>query len=80
MALAGGIGGADQRASAMAVVTTATSGGRFVAAIAFGALWTTYTASTAVTAFSAALVVAMVLAGVILHFQCRTCEPDASST
>ena len=80
MALAGGIGGAHQRASAMAIVTTATSGARFVAAIVFGALWTAYDAATAVYAFSGALAVAMALSTLILRSQCSACEADGSST
>jgi MFS family permease len=79
MALASGLCPADQRASGMAVVTTAMSGARFLASIAFGALWTQYGADAAVYAFFGALVVACAIAGGILRFQPKRDELYASS-
>jgi len=76
MALATGVCRADRRASGMAAITTCTSGARFLAPIAFGAIWTTYSAQAAVTVFGCALVVALVAASAILLFECRSCEID----
>ena len=72
MALASGMCGPSQRASGMALVTTVTSAARFVAPIAFGALWTRYDATAAVYVFSFALVAAMVVAGFVLRTDSTT--------
>jgi MFS family permease len=80
MALASGLCPPDQRASGMALVTTAMSGARFLASVAFGALWTRYGAEAAVYAFFGALVVAVAIAGGILRLQPNTQELDGSST
>lgn len=69
MALASGLCPPEQRASGMAMVTTAMSAARFFASVAFGALWTRYGADAAVYAFLGALVVAVVIAGGILRLQ-----------
>jgi MFS family permease len=69
MALASGLCPPEQRASGMALVTTAMSGARLLASVAFGALWTRYGADAAVYAFLGALVVAVVIAGGILRLQ-----------
>ena len=69
MALASGLCPPEQRASGMALVTTAMSGARFLASVAFGALWTRYGADAAVYVFFGALVVAVVIAGGILRGQ-----------
>ena len=69
MALASGLCPPEQRASGMALVTTAMSGARFFASVAFGALWMRYGADAAVYAFLGALLVAVVIAGGILRVQ-----------
>ena len=69
MALASGLCPPEQRASGMAMVTTAMSAARFFASVAFGALWTRYGADAAVYAFLGALVVAVVIAAGILRLQ-----------
>ncbi|HEV3485036.1 MAG TPA: MFS transporter, partial [Vicinamibacterales bacterium] len=66
MALVSNACAPQQRAGAMALVGTLTSGGRFVASIGFGALWTWYGAPTAVTVFLVGLAAAVALAGIIL--------------
>ena len=76
MTLASGMCRPAQRASGMALVTTVTSAARFVAPVAFGALWMHYDATTAVRVFTCALIAAVALAGVILRFECGTCEAD----
>ena len=63
----------------MAIVTTAMSGARFFASVAFGLLWTRYGADTAVYAFFGALVVAVVIAGGILRLQPKRDDLYASS-
>jgi MFS family permease len=67
MALAGAVVPSAHLATAMAVLTTATSTGRFVAAIAFGALWSLRSAPTAAVVFTCALIVAIAVAGVLLR-------------
>ena len=71
MALVSNTCRAEQRATAMAVVGTLTSGGRFVASIAFGALWTWYGEAFAVKVFIVALAGAVALAGLILSIAVR---------
>jgi MFS family permease len=71
MALAGAICPVAHRASGMALVTTVTSAARFVAPVAFGALWTRYDAATAVQVFAGALAVALPVAAVILRQESR---------
>jgi MFS family permease len=66
MALASGRCAPDRRASAMAVVAMATSGGRFVAAVMFGALWTRYGVTPAVMVFSVAMAAAVLAAALLL--------------
>jgi MFS family permease len=80
MALASGLCQPEQRASGMALVTTATSGARFVASLAFGAIWTRYGSGPAVYSFLAALVVAVVAAAFILRSQRTTSDLDASKS
>ena len=79
MALASGLCSPEQRASGMALVTTAMSAARFVASIAFGALWTRFGADVAVYAFFGALVVAVAIAGSILGPHVSVDQTDDSS-
>jgi len=67
MALAGAACRSEQVAGGMAMVTTVTSGGRFVAALAFGAAWVQFGIPTAVAGFSSAVAVAVVVAAVALR-------------
>ncbi len=55
-----------QRASGMALITTVTSGARFIAPIVFGALWVRFDPTTAIYAFTVALGVAVGVAWVAL--------------
>jgi MFS family permease len=68
MALVGGICPEPQRATGMALMGTITSGGRFVAALVFGALWSQYDARTAMFAFSGALATAVVIAALTFRY------------
>jgi MFS family permease len=77
MALASGLCSAEQRASGMALVTTAMSGARFVGSLAFGALWTRYGADVAVYAFFGALLVAIAIAAGVIRFQATAGRLDA---
>jgi MFS family permease len=70
MALASAMCPPARRASGMAVVTTMTSGARFVAPILFGAVWTVYDATSASYLFAGALVVAVLCAALILRATC----------
>jgi hypothetical protein len=79
MALATPLCSPDKRATGMAVIGSVTSGARFIASIAFGALWTWYDADTAVAVFSWGLAGAMVLAGVILTLSFTRHETDDCS-
>jgi MFS family permease len=79
MALASGLCPPEQRASGIAMVTTAMSGARFFASVAFGALWTRYGADAAVYAFFGALVVAAVIAAGILRLQPKRMELDGNA-
>lgn len=66
MALVSGLCAPPHRASGMAAVSTVTSAGRFVAALAFGALWTAADAGIAVWSFTIALAVAVAIAAMVL--------------
>jgi MFS family permease len=66
MALASGVCTPDRRASAMSVIAMATSGGRFLAAVTFGALWTSYGTTPAVIVFAIAMVSAVVASAFML--------------
>jgi MFS family permease len=79
MALASGLCSPEQRASGMALVTTAMSGARFIASIAFGALWTRYGADVAIYAFFGALVVAVACAGRILRPELNLQDANGAS-
>ncbi len=79
MALASSLCSPEQRASGMALVTTAMSGTRFLASIAFGALWTGFGAEAAVYTFFGALVAAVAIAGGILRPHASEQEADGSS-
>ena len=70
MALASAMCPPARRASGMAVVTTVTSGARFVAPILFGAAWTVYDATSALYLFAGALVGAVLCAALILRATC----------
>jgi predicted MFS family arabinose efflux permease len=67
MALASGVCRSEQVAGGMAMVTTVTSAGRFVAALAFGAAWLRFGIPAAVAGFSSAVVCAVVVAAVVLR-------------
>jgi MFS family permease len=73
MALVSSTVPAEVRASGLAVLVTATSLGRLLASVAFGAIWTAYSADTAVAAFAAALAIATAIA--LVSF--RNLEPRA---
>jgi MFS family permease len=72
MALVGDAVPAAHLATAMAVLTTLTSIGRFVAAIAFGALWSEYGATPAAVIVTCALLAATAAAGVLFRVRCGT--------
>ncbi len=78
MALASGLCSPEQRASGMAVVTTAMSGARFLASVGFGALWTRFGSDVAIYTFFGALVIAVAIAGSILRRPTGAEEADAS--
>lgn len=67
MALASGRLPRERRGSGLALLTTAGSLARLLAAVVFGALWTRYGASTAVPVFLAALASAIAVAAVLLR-------------
>jgi MFS family permease len=79
MALASGLCSPEQRASGMAVVTTAMSGARFFASVGFGALWTRFGSEVAIYTFFGALVIAVAIAGGILRPHADVHEADGSS-
>jgi MFS family permease len=56
----------DVRGSGLALLRTSTSGARLLASLLFGALWTFWGITTALACFSALLVAATVLAGLVL--------------
>ena len=62
---------ADVRGTGLAALVTATSTGRLVASVLFGALWTAFSYETAVVAFAAALVLALAAATPILATMSR---------
>jgi hypothetical protein len=66
MALASAVLPAELRASGLALLVTATSLARLVAAIVFGGLWTWFGVQTAVVTFAGALTVAATAAAVML--------------
>jgi len=57
----------DVRGSGLAVLGTATSVGRLVASLAFGALWTLWGTTAALAGFGIALVAAVAVTGVMLR-------------
>ncbi len=78
MALASSLCSPEQRASGMAVVTTAMSGARFLASVGFGALWTRFGSDVAIYTFFGALVIAVAIAGNILRRPAEAEEADGS--
>jgi len=62
----------DLRGSGLALVGTVTNLARFAASIAFGALWTLTSVTTAIACFGGALIVAIALSALLLR---RTREP-----
>jgi MFS family permease len=66
MALVSSLCEPAHRASGMAAVASVTSAGRFVAALAFGALWTRSGAAFAASSFAIALALAVAVAAVVL--------------
>jgi MFS family permease len=58
---------AEVRASGLAVLVTGTSLARLLASVAFGALWSAYSAETAVATFAVALGIATVAAVVLFR-------------
>jgi MFS family permease len=76
MAVASNICSPAHRASGLALVSTVTSAGRFVAALAFGALWTWYDSATAVWLFSAALAAAVSVSAGIFALEKRRQDDD----
>ncbi len=67
MALASAACRSEQVAGGMAMVTTVTSGGRFVAALAFGAAWVRFGIPVAVAGFSSAVVCAVLVSAMVLR-------------
>ena len=67
MALASASARPQQIAAGMAMLTTVTSGGRFVAALAFGAVWVRFGIPAAVLGFSSAVVCAVIVAAVVFR-------------
>ena len=66
-ALASGTLDEEARGSGLSVLTTATNLSRFVASVAFGALWTWAGLNTAVLVCGIALAAAIVATGVVLR-------------
>jgi MFS family permease len=66
MALGSAIVPAETRTSGLALLGTVTSGGRLVASLAFGALWTLWGSDAAVGCFVGGLLAAATLASVLL--------------
>lgn len=66
MALAGALCPPSVRGSGMALLTTAVGVGRLLAAVAFGAVWTTYSTAIALGIFLAALLAALGCAAALL--------------
>jgi MFS family permease len=66
MALGSSIVPAEMRGSGLALLRTVTSGGRLLASLSFGALWTLWGIDVAIACFGAAMVVAGTLAAVLL--------------
>jgi MFS family permease len=66
MALASAVLPPELRASGLALIVTATSLARLVAAIAFGGLWTLFGVETAVLAFAGGLAVSAAVAALVL--------------
>lgn len=71
MALTGAVLPASLQASGLSFVVTATSIGRLVASIAFGALWTWTGLQTAVIVFGGCLVIALLFAAAVLRLTSR---------
>jgi MFS family permease len=67
MALASAVIPAHLRGSGLSALVTATSVGRLVSSIVFGAIWATYSATAAVAAFGALLVAALGVASLLLR-------------
>ena len=72
MALGSGVVPEEVRGSGLALLRTATSAGRLLASIFFGALWTLWGINAAFTCFGVALLAAGALSGLLLV---RTPEP-----
>ncbi len=75
MALGSHVVPAEVRGSGLALLRTATSGGRLLASIAFGVLWTLWSRNAAFACFGLALLAAGMVAALLLV---RTREPVAA--
>jgi MFS family permease len=67
----------DLRATAIGLLTTGTTAGRALAALAFGALWTLVDTRLALTVFAAALLAALLVGAWVLPADVRTREVGA---
>jgi hypothetical protein len=67
MAVAGGLCAAERRGSGMALLTTTVGTGRLLAAVAFGALWTSLGSAAALGAFVVAMLTALTCAALLLR-------------
>jgi len=68
----------EERAGSMSLVGTVMSGGRFLGALGFGALWTTFGATAGALVAAGALAAAIVASGVALGVAARREEPLGS--
>jgi predicted MFS family arabinose efflux permease len=68
MALASALLPGQSLGTGLAVLTTLTSLGRFSGSVVFGALWTSYGVTSALTIFLGALLCAMAAAGIVLRW------------
>jgi predicted MFS family arabinose efflux permease len=75
MALTSDLCEPEQRAGGMSLVGTVTSGGRFLGALGFGALWTAYGATAGAFVFAGLLAAAIVASGFVLAAGTRREEP-----
>jgi len=67
MAVASGLCAAERRGSGMALLTTTVGTGRLLAAVAFGAVWTSFGSTAALGVFSAAMLTALACAALLLR-------------
>jgi MFS family permease len=67
MALASAVIPTHLRGSGLSALVTATSIGRLVSSVVFGAIWATYSARAAVATFGVLLIAALCIAVVLLH-------------